>query len=357
MRRRRSRTAPGEHDSFLDTMTNVVGILIIVAMVIRVSVGDTVARGTRPTGLDVSPERLLELQGQEKGLDEQLPQLLAKNERLGPASEWAAAEIAQAESWLEGVRGSLDDPDLLRRDRSKVAEQRVARTEAIQLLEERRDQLDVSLRTLKAALERAGSALADRETLSVPRPDPTRAEGKTRRYLYCRGGQVVPLDHDELRRRLYQELERAVGSLEVADISARLDLALSHFVARDIGNPFFRLNLVGSRTKVRSGYSVFLKVVYEMRGGVGFGGSPTGPAAAGTADGTPLAAWLDSLDPASDWVSVLVWDEIDSFRTYLAARSAAEARGLAVGWDAFPRGVDAETILIGSRPATSQIPD
>ena len=78
--RGRNRSTSSNLDSLLDTMTNVVGILVIVLIMTQVNVADAIRR-LRSALPEVSEEKMEELVEQVRSVDEELS-LLQSPERL-----------------------------------------------------------------------------------------------------------------------------------------------------------------------------------------------------------------------------------------------------------------------------------
>ena len=344
----------GDHDSFLDMMTNVVGILIIVAMVIRVSVGGTMTREVRLPEEERGEQNLGQLVRQRTELSAQVAALTERKQRIDPAFRQTSELLLSLAGQLEASRATLPDRDHLQAEVDQTEAGRLELEDSLALLERRRDELDREYHQLKAALEEAVQAVETRPSLKLPRPDPLRAEGRIRKYLCCRRGQIYILDHEQLRQRLYGQIESVVGSLDIGQIGQNLDRVFLHFKDHDIGNELFRLDVVGSRMRIKGGDSLFLKAVFSLREGL----SGISPPELQT-DGEYLA-WQGSLDPARDWIYFLVWDDLANFRLYETAREQLESQGFAVGWEPFLRGAEAETVLVGGAgggPASGQVPD
>ena len=107
MRRKPDDDDAGAMDSLLDTMTNVVGILVIVLVVTQLGVGDAVQRISE--SIKVDPEQLKENQAKIADLDQQKTLLDAQLGLLDPNVEQNDDFLDQE---LEALKKRLEDEDL-----------------------------------------------------------------------------------------------------------------------------------------------------------------------------------------------------------------------------------------------------
>jgi len=329
MRRRRHDTS-GNLDSLLDTMTNVVGILVIAAAVTQISVGDAVqgaasSRLEDPDALRAQAKRLEELLAQLRKkwgvLEAQLEPNRADAERVRELIRKLRQELRQP---LEGDPRTLADRLATLKIRLTELERRIAAAQA------RRDEL-------KAALEDHTPKRRIRLRLPEPRPPPRGSEPTP---WVCRGGRIYPLS-DELARKIDRAVRTVMNkprgnmSFTAADLS-RIE---EHFRRNDIGDEFFR-----ARVK-NLGINLLLKL--ERR-------HPEQGSTLGDLEDPrcPYRAWLRRADPNKQWIKFLVW--ADSFELYIEAREYAEtrtARGraspLPAAWIPFSTGEEIQELLLG----------
>ena len=293
-------------DSLLDTITNVVGFLVIVLAVLQLNVtwspvssssssAAVAPVSVRPSSAPALKVRLAELAMRIKDADSQL---------AGRTSAGA----------LEQEKITLDE--ILRRLEKEIAE------------------LEKNVQNAKARL--AGIQHNIDKVPPAPPPQPKvvisprvvdRYSGSGRKpvwatkecsYFICRRGRVFPLNVDsKLSDRLKAGVRSALGKPQVQNV-ADLGKLVTYFKTRDVGDQYFRLSLQQMGT--------LLVMTFEPRSGQQ--GESAGQVTAG---GTTFENVLRRhCNPRKNWVRFMVC--ADSFGVYLAARKRAEDAGLQVGW-------------------------
>lgn len=328
MRLRRSSSALSSYDSIMDTMTNVVAVLIIVVAVTQLSVVDAV-RGSQEKLPEVAPEALAQARADEDALRAQLATLRERWEALLAKAPGRRIELTDLRRANAVLAAEVEGPtDFHARSATLTAE--IVRLEKQEgdLRAEKAEALD-RLGELRAALDTSAAKLVERTVVRLPNPDSARAEGKEIFRFICRRGQVFPLDQPKLVATLLQEIQNVTGGLGNRTrtqvwraVAAELDNVKARFTSNDFGDSYFRLKVLGE-DKATS-YSV--GVEFELRDSA-VGTSVETLAASESA----LHVQLAQLDPHKQWIQFQVRD--DSFDVYLRARMVAEQAGFAVGWD------------------------
>lgn len=305
MRRRRSDSGMNL-DSLLDTITNVVGFLVIVLAVLQLNVTwsplpsppsppTPAPPGSRPSAAAGMGVRLEKLAMKIKD---------AENELAGRPSEAA----------LDRDKRSLED--LLRKLEREIAE-----------LEKNVREAQTRLAGIGRAMDAVPAAPPPQPKVVIsPRVVSTRTAAgspppwakKKCAFFICRRGRVFPLNvGGDLGRHMDAALRSALGGQQAQSI-ADLEKLVAYFKTHDVGDPYFRLGLE------RMGTLMLLNL--EPRN-TRQGEAADQVAAGGTTYENVLRQHCDS---KKSWVKFLVC--ADSFRVYLAARAKAEAAGLLVGW-------------------------
>lgn len=305
MRRARtpSRTrARGENvDSLLDTMANVVGILIVMMAVTQMTVNDAMKR------IQVwESEAAVSLRERRENAEEE-------RARSAGIDLSRTLELARLREHIERVRETKTVADTATVS-AKVASQRlrVRRLEA--KIADKREQLanlQILLDESESRTEQQGIALR----LPDPRPAPA---GSNRLVFFARYGRAFDPRFDQLTRELNDVMAQTRGPLP------------RYFDAYDVGNEMLRW-----------------RILEEPRGRVhrlkwrrtDIGESPDELQRPGSA----LRASLDAYDKSERYLHFFVWG--DSFEAYLEARRVAEEAGYKVGWEAIPIGKSLDLVI------------
>jgi hypothetical protein len=331
MARRRSKTSAtgGNLDSMLDTLTNVVGILVIVLVAVQISSNEAASR--------IAAE-----------LEKVDPQEVA---RLEEAAEQARAEAAAAAEALREQRQAVLNPrdELSRLEAALQIDQDLAREAVARAAElDKQRAADLSAATqaaARAAAEQAKreaerNAVAERlakmrrelENLPVleappakevrlpdPRPAPA---GVKEIHVLCREGRIWLVDIPALQEKAKKRADFVVrskkldpdGDTWIEDGGTFLD-EFNKAPVRE-GGFEMTLALAGNRwTRL---------ILTRMKGR----GETAADAVKASGD---FARTLRRLKPETHVLRFFVWP--DSFEDYLQVRELAGERGYAAGWE------------------------
>lgn len=298
-------------DSLLDTMANVVGILVVLMAVTQMTVNDAMkriqiwesdeavqlradrreaeAQLADTAGVDLA--RTLEL----SRLREHLRELRALPAAASASTDTAsvAADVARKRMQVRALETALRD------ERDKLANLRILLDES----ELRAEQESIAVR------------------LPDPRPAPVAAEPLV---LFSRYGRVFDPRFDQLTRELLDVSRTARRPLE------------AYFQAYDVGNEMLRWKVVdtpgGPVNRLEWRRLDIGETPEELQS----------PRAA-------LRARLAEIDPKKRFLHFYVWG--DSFEAYLEARRIAEEAGFSAGWIPIPTGSPLELVR-GRTPPT-----
>jgi Na+-transporting methylmalonyl-CoA/oxaloacetate decarboxylase gamma subunit len=318
-------------DSLLDTMANVVGILVVLVAVMQLAVGDAVDRiveeGVR------EPATLPQVEALEEDREAVTEAILAARgrlEALPPSPERPGLLLDQAEPLLEILDALPGPEEMVLRNVEKLREA---------LAQEARATVDLEIRLAKEEkrIVRLDSLLAASPAekrprvvrLPDPRPPPRGAEEVV---FFCRYGQVFFLDRRQMLERLHLGIEHALGESRALTEADRP--WLENFFRKqgvEWSNFVWRFDDPGPRT-------LFAEMVWRDR-----------EAGEDVADlrieGSQLETSVQGKDPARQYIRFWVWP--DSFEVYLEARYLAEAAGFDVAWTAVPGEEEIGVDLIG----------
>jgi len=295
MRARANGGAGGQNvDSLLDTMANVVGILIVLMAVTQMTVNDAMKR------IQVwESEEATDLRNERRSAE----QLLAETSSEDLARTLELARLRELIEQLREVPVAADTASVS----AQVASQRLQVRKLEASLEDRREKLadlQIALTESSSRAEKRGIALR----LPDPRPAPLETD---RRVIFCRYGRVFDPRFDQLTQELDAVMRSAPRPLE------------QYFQSYDVGNEMLRWQVVeegpGRIHRLEWRRSDIGETPEQLQ-------SPR----------ASLREVLRELDHESEFLYFYVWG--DSFEVYLEARRIAEEAGFSVGWLPIPAG-------------------
>lgn len=292
--RRRNRENSQNADSLLDTMANVVGILVVLMAVTQLTVNHAMKR------IQVwESEESTKLREERETAQVQLA-------AIGGIDLTRTLELARLQTHIRDLRAVDASAD---RDTATVsadlARQRMQARKLEKSVAEKREQLanlKILLTEAEARAQEEGVALR----LPDPRPAPLAAEPVV---LFCRYGRVFDPRFDALERELAEVIRSAPQPVP------------RYFDAYDIGNELVRWRVLdnpsGRVARLEWRHTGIGETLAELA-------SPN------------AAFWqvFEDHDPKDRFLRFFVWE--DSFEVYLEARRAAEEKGFAVGWQPIP---------------------
>ena len=300
--RGRNRSTSSNLDSLLDTMTNVVGILVIVLIMTQVNVADAIRR-LRSALPEVSEEKMEELVEQVRSVDEELS-LLQSPERLD-------------DNRIEEVQGELK---MLRVQLEKEKQDVPAEDELIEVIAARKKSI--------ADQSRAVEVLEKKLSGRLPDPRPARDDA-SEILMACAGNRVYIIDVADLQLSARKNLEGAgrriihtvEGSGENRRTIYKRKASEDYILAKDTGNKMAAVEL---RTYPNRPHGT---LIISPRPDSGEKIDEIRQSDRGRVRTMMQQAFLDR-----DYVFFYVAP--DAFATYLEARRIAEVNhNLPVGWE------------------------
>ncbi len=336
----------GNLDSLVDTVTNVVGVVIFVVIAAHLNVQDTYER---LKGSDPDPEVTKQKLDQARQEAERLRQFVAQlQERWGKTPKPTPEERQQ----LENLKRLIADLEKENRDRrpfdaspddlaAKIADWK---NKVVPLEKDIADARD----TLARAKARPQTTVLPPIEVMMPDPQPPPA-GTTAVHFVCRNGRILSLNTDVLAKKFEGVVRTLVKQptgnigIDVTDVPK----ICNYFDTHDIGDPFFRLRCENL------GMAMIIK--YEQRK------QDQGE----TLDQIqqPTSAYAQAIrkiNPAKNFVKFLVWP--DAFEVYLAARKLVQEPGdkgpkssdkapkLLAGWVPYDVGEPLSEMIGGGAP-------
>ena len=325
MRRKRRASGEGSYDSVLDTMTNVVGILIIVVAVTQVGVADAVRTSyegsARPT---VKPADVAAAQTEADRLRRLLDELEARLGKLVDKEPESRAELDRLKPLIAELKQELDDPIQIRGRRKQLEEDLAKLEKLLQQLQRRSaEAVRLAKETKSRAEEEAKKNLTPRR-IGVPLPDPNRAKGKSARRFVCKNGNLYPLEEAEVVRAFVRDMADFMKRQKItAWDRAQLRSFIDSVNEKKLSNSCWRAKFGYSI----SGRSIDWQYRFDLRSDAP--GETKDQIAAAQ---SRFRRAVGSIKPDQTWVAFLVYDGVDNFELYLSARRMAERLGFAVGW-------------------------
>lgn len=300
------RALPDNLDPLVDTLSNVVGILVIVVALTQIQLGDALTRVVELDRLRASAERT------RAAMPEEIEQLGTRRDALLRRTETdveGAAVLARKTldalaQWPAVASAIASEPLDALRKRGAAAQQ---------TLDQSRDRRDREARYAER-LETVPKRLVARL------PNPTVVQGKES-WIIVRYGRIYLAEREELFTQAERAIVRILGSVTDGRGTPRAirpdeySTVSLYLRKRDVGDGLFRWQM-------RTDPPVRVELDWRSR--------EAGIAASEFATDANLRAWLSRRSPELDFIRFHVWG--DSFEAYLRAREAIESAGFRGGW-------------------------
>lgn len=327
-------------DSLLDTMTNVVGILVIMLIVTQLGVGEAVSRiGDSES---VQPEVLEEMVSRRDTLQERFDILKEEvGDMLQPGKIDPVKTIARYKNKIEGENKNIErllearapDPNI----EIELQKQEQARkdeiTQLIEKLKLEEKKLDDQLAAAQSKIEELLARLSDIPDREVPEPDvivlpnPRAAPEKARptRFI-CRDGRLTLIDEEQIQSRAQARTGYVLTrKMNIQDPKKQVvdgETLSKEFNETPIVEGDFRVEMI-----VQGRYP---KLVLKRKTSAG---ETPGQIASPQSDYRRRIRQLKGENLAGGvkhYLQFLVWP--DSFETYITARQIAQDEGILAGW-------------------------
>lgn len=325
MAKRRGGDAGMNLDSLLDTLTNVVGVLVMVLMLTTLNVQSAVQRilDRDPSQLNISAADLAKARRQADQLRQEREALAAKlptasaaspTENFGQIMQQLAA-LKTAPVVVVPPVAKINDLDKSHAENEKKSERLAAQLVAS----------EEELARLKALLDKTEVVAAPpAKIVNLPNPrDPP--SGATAYRIIVRDGQVVPFNPAEVRDRCKKQVELLLKQPAYKTKDGKIDCA-------KLVETFNRNGRV-TDTNFRVRLSVVNFVLY-----INFELKPTGGESARqvVASASALRRGLKALQAKHQnnfYIRFLVWN--NSFDAYVAARGVCDEMNVLAGWEPY----------------------
>jgi hypothetical protein len=303
-------------DPLLDTMANVVGILVMMVAVTQLSIGEAVERiSDRGAARIVPVEEMAEARREKAELENAIVNAEGSLDALRATAKRRGMLLSEAEAALESLEAMAGRDDIV------ALETR----EAVAALE--REERDIE--KLRAALTVQRDRLLELDALIQDLPDETRPKiarlpnphpppaGANEIAFVCRYGRIQPIDLEEMRRMLRVGIAGALGS----------DRGVGWNDRPWLRNLFDKLRVGTENFRWRFGDSDESRLFADITWHDESSGETAGTLREG---GSDHADELGRLARRGNFIRYYVW--ADSFDVYLEARYQAESAGFDVSW-------------------------
>lgn len=316
-------------DSLLDTMTNVVGILVMVLIATQLGVKDAVDRiAQSEKGSQESVQMLEEQYTSGIALQQQLEERF-KDLKTESVRQVELANLRQrlesASSELQDVKAEAQLISVKLTEQRKAAEKNAASMEAQKKEKERlTEEISENLEDeamLKALLsDYEGVPIAGNESLTLPNPRSV-PEGAKQFTLLCKANKIYPLFFNEQNRKVIREsIEFIVQQRQLfrgPELGVNHEILLPIVNQKPLTDEYFVSNLI------RSG--IYPRISFTPRASKGIALQEV----LGTR--SRFSKFLDNFDRNRFYMRFFVYP--DSLEVYMAARKAADKRGILAGWE------------------------
>ncbi len=297
---------PKNLDALLNTVTNAVGILLILLAVTQLGVGKAVDQ-IQQRADDVGR---VQVKQTEKQLADSRAAVVRQKQELQKLEAALPAERKTLESQRKDIATlttQLQKNEQVGDSLGEARKQLEDHQKALKDLEAKIAQSERDAAELSARLEKAALPSPPPEAKIVSLPNPRAAAPNMRAVeIVCHHGRAVPFSENALRKIAQDRIDRAASELRTPD-GIDCGALQAIFEQDDIGNAFFRLKIVHD--------GKLPELVAIQREDVG-------DTAESVASVTSLFQdVLRAVDRRQEWIRFRVFP--DSFETYLAARDIA----------------------------------
>ena len=317
--KRKRKDSGGSLDSLLDTITTVVGILIILLIVVQLGADSAVKRIVEEKKEQDSRElmefAMKQFDEQEHTLKKEKEELQFKQASQNKDQQKLIQEIVQLEKKLTAMKKeippSTSQVQNLRHEKSK--------------LQKEKDSVEVKVKKIKGLLvnapKPAGQTLS--KEVSLPDPKPAIAGSTPYRFL-CRNGKIFPLNDKALQGMVLTNLVKAaVKPNHEKEYDGKKFLSVIN--GKKPSTSFFTMVAREDKDKV-------IRFTVERKDKAGENENQV------TKPDSQYTKVLSGLSPQKNYLLYEVFP--DSFGVYLAARDLANQRKFPAGWKPAHRGTD-----------------
>lgn len=335
MKRKKGSSGGASLDSLLDTMTNVVGILVILLTVTQLGVGEAVERikgAITEEDMERSKEEVKELDSLLELEKEQLATIKELSQQKDNVN------VKEQQALAEKLKKELEKLKEIRVDIDKLKKEIAERDKQVKDLEMAIVTREKELADIKAKLAKTPDPgpTPNAKIVNLPNPRDAPKGAKPIEYV-CRHGRILRVDIPALQQLAYQTIARSrlVTAQEQAVDCEKLEKL---FENKSVGNRDWLIKL-----KAVGGVPYLLLEPREGRGDTSERLSKSSAL---------FRQEIRKINPQLFYLNFRVW--ADSYDTYLVARSYADQRNLMAGWTALDPNSDFRVPLGGNLKLTCE---
>jgi hypothetical protein len=319
-------------DFLLDTLTNVVGILILILVLNTLDIKQAVERIRKldPSQFGITVEQLTEIEQQQQETRTEVAELATQAFGVDVVLDENRRELQQLQLQLVELRRTM--PERPPEDPAKEIRQ------VVQTQEKTVQQLEQQLEKIEAEVEQMQARVEDKPEMKVPAPkvvslpNPRAApEGAQVVMFLCQGGELMYFAPDQLRDRAQKRVQYLMRPmLAKAGPGGAIDCQqlVDNYNRDPLSDGDFRTRLVVQN------YNLVLFYEYQ--------GSGETPERFRNFN-SRYQSVLRKMHPEKNYARFLVWP--DSFDVYVEARSLCDQRGILAGWEPYSENYEWRTSL------------
>jgi len=327
MRRRRNALFTSNLDALMDTVTNVVGILIVILILMQVGLGQSLKKviSELPRVSPEELERIREDAADQRAKHAQLQELLEKQQLRTAAERNELARLNPALTTLETTAERSTVPIL---DLASIRGKNLDNARELDQLRKQIAELLSEQQRLKAALDTTPVAAPPADKIvRIPNSRPLAETAKIERYLVTTG-QIYGYDPEGAKKLLLQEFQNARGRLEKEKIKNPDGTTQIIYDQEKVVKFFEQKQLMLHGMEVRVPYNqTGTRLTMEL--------APKPGAGESIETATQFASRFQNDLRRLKMANTIVWFNVTrgAFDTYLQAREVCEAVGAAAGWE------------------------
>ncbi len=338
MKRRRNPLFNSNLDALMDTMTNVVGILIIILILMQVGMGQSLKKVLSDLP-EVSPDELQRIKEESEEMRAKHDQLQDVIEKQRLHADADHKELARLNPLLTTLETTAERPTVPILAAASIRDKNLDSSREVDSLRRQMAELLAEQARLKAALDTTpATAQPPDKIVRIPNSRPLAESAKMERYLVT-AGEIYGYDPEGAKKLFTQEFQLARLKLEkernrAADGSTQIiydqEKVVQYFEQK-------HLMLHGIELKVpynQTGTKLTLELVPKPGGGV--------PLQQVTQFGSHFQDELRRLHAGN----IIAWFNVTrgAFDTYLQTREVCESIGTAAGWELITNAVYTEPL-------------
>ena len=303
-------------DSLMDTLTNVVGILVIILIFTVIQGADAVKR-IKGFVDEISEDQLRRLAAQSREVQSLLEKYRLDLKELSDDAPNQQTAMARYKEMIAELNKNLAELARGKVDITEIQKQVDQRRTQVEGIEKDIDAKEKEIASLKAQLAQTQAAGPNSEVKIVNLPEPRQApKGAKPITFICRGGRVMPLDTPGLQEKAKDAVQAASrvlirqGQIDCGKLTEIFD-------KRGLGDRYLTL-------KVRIGTDAkpYLAVLPRPDAG--------DKTEAISMRNSQFSRSIQGVDAERFYLDFRVFS--DSFPAYLEARNVAARQGLLAGW-------------------------